>query len=141
MSVDVECVASGVRHDARDVCFVAVVDGNERVLLSKKVKPEKPVVSYLTPLTGIRKGDLDRAEKLSDVIAEVKALLGRDVVLVGQGIQSDIDWLHLRQGVDYAEKVELGEMFRTYNNRYGNYSYYTLSHEANTLIRSGKFYL
>ena len=32
MSVDIECVASGVCHDARDVCFVAVIDGNERVL-------------------------------------------------------------------------------------------------------------
>ena len=137
MSVDVECVATGVRHDASDVCFVAVVDGNERVLLSKKVKPEKPVVSYLTPITGIRREDLEHAEKLSDVIAEVKALLGRDVVLVGQGIQSDIDWLYLRQGVDYAEKVDLGEMFKTYNSRYSNYSYFSLSHEANTLIRSG----
>ena len=62
MSVDVECVTTGIHHDARDVCFVAVVDGNERVLLSKKVKPEKPVVSYLTPITGVRREDLDDEE-------------------------------------------------------------------------------
>ena len=65
------------------MCSVAVVDVNERVIIKKVVKPEKPVVSYLTPLTGVRPGDLDNGERLSDVIAEVKGLLGRDVVLRG----------------------------------------------------------
>ena len=78
-----------------------------RFCSSKKVKPEKPVVSYLTPLTGIRKGDLDNGEKLLDVITEVKSLLGPDVVLVGQGIKSDINWLQLQQGTDFAEFVGL----------------------------------
>ena len=138
MSVDVECVATGQRHDTREVCSVAVVDSSGTVLLSKKVKPVSPVVSYLTPLTGLRKGDLDRAEKLTDVVAEVKALLGRDVVLVGQGVRNDIEWLKLRQGVDYCEAKDLGEMFKAYNQRYGRYNYFSLSHEANTLLRPGR---
>ena len=137
MSVDVECVANGKRHDAREVCSVAVVDGNGKVLLSKKVKPVGPVVSYLTPLTGLRQGDLDHGERLSDVVAEVKSLLGRDVVLVGQGVRNDVEWLQLRQGVDYCETRDLGEMFKVYNHRYGNYNYFSLSHEANTLLRPG----
>ncbi len=86
-----EYVATGIRHDARGVCSVAVVDGEEKTLLTKMVKPEKPVVSYFTPLTGVREGDLDNGEALSDVIAQVKAILGPDVILVGQNIQS-IDW-------------------------------------------------
>lgn len=139
MSVDVECVATGKRHDAREVCSVAVVDGDGKVLLSKKVKPVSPVVSYLTPLTGLREGDLDDGEKLSDVIAEVKSLLGRDVVLVGQGVRNDVQWLELQQGVDYCETKDLGEMFKVYNQRYGNYNYFSLSHEANTLLGSGKY--
>lgn len=137
MSVDVECVATGARHDAREVCSVAVVDGDANVVLSKKVRPESAVMSYLTPLTGVRKGDLDHAERLSDVIAQVKGLLGADVVLVGQGVKSDIEWLKLQQGRDYASSVDLGEMFKAYNQRYGSYNYFPLSHEANTLIRPG----
>ena len=137
LSVDVDCVATGIRHDAREVCYVVVVDADEKILLSKKVKPEKPVVSYLTPLTGIREGDLDNGEKLLDVIAEVKSLLDPEVVLVGQGIKCDINWLQLEQGTDFAEFVDLAEMFKTYNRRYGSISYFTLSHEANTLIRPG----
>ena len=138
MSVDVECVANGTRHDAREVCYVAVVDGQGNVLLSKKVKPEGRVVSYLTPLTGVRKGDLDNGERLDNVIVEVKALLGRDVTLVGQGVQSDIEWLKLQQGRDFADTVDLGKFFETYNPKYRNYSHFSLSHEANTLIRPGK---
>ena len=139
VSVDVECVATGKRHDERTPCLVAVVEKNERVLLEKKVKPVEPVVSYLTPLTGLCAGDLDDGDSLENVIAEVKALLGPDVVLVGQGVKSDVEWLQLREGVDYQRTVELAELFKTYNPRYRNYSYFSLSHEANTLLRQGAF--
>ena len=111
------------------------MDANEKVILKRKVKPEKPIVSYLTPLTGLRQGDLDDGNRLSVVLREVKALLGPDVVLVGQGVKSDIKWLHLEEGKDYNSVVDLAQMFKVYNSRYGNYSYYSLSHEANTLIR------
>ena len=137
IALDVECVATGRRHDDRDVCLVAVVDTNEKVIYSKRVKPDKPVVSYLTPLTGVRAGDLDKGEKLHNVIKEVKALLGEDVVLVGQGVKSDIKWLQLEQGKDYSDTVDLGDMFKTYNPRYGNQMFFSLSHEANTLLHSG----
>ena len=137
IALDVECVATGRRHDDRDVCLVAVVDANEKVMYNKRVKPDKPVVSYLTPLTGVKAGDLDNGEKLSDVIKEVKALLGRGVVLVGQGVKSDIKWLQLEQGQDYDSAVDLGDMFKTFNPRYGNQMFFSLSHEANTLLHSG----
>ena len=135
--VDVECVATGVRHDAHAVGLVAVVDKHERVVLNKKVKPTEKIVSYLTPRTGIREGDLDDGESLESVIAEVKALLGPDVVLVGQSVISDVEWLHLEQGVNYSRRVELGELFQTYNPRYDNYSFFSLSHEANLLLSPG----
>ena len=139
ISLDVECVATGKRHDHddRDVCFVAVVDDDEKVLLKKKVKPEKRIVSYLTPLTGFHAGDLEDAEKLSDVIADVKRILGPDVVLIGQNVQSDIKWLHLQEGTDFGGKVELSVMFRAYNRRNGKDFTFSLQHEANTLLHAG----
>ena len=139
IALDVECVATGIRHNAREVCFVAVIDSDERLLLKKKVKPTKPIVSYLTPLTGFKLGDLDFGESLEDVIADVKGLLGPEVILVGQGVKSDIEWLHLKEGKDYGGVVELGEMFKTYNSRYRNYSYFSLQHEANTLLKAGEY--
>ena len=137
MSVDVECVATGQRHDARAVCSIVLVDQHETILLRKTVKPDKPVKSYLTPLTGVRQGDLDNGASLESAIAEVKRLLGPDVVLVGQGIKSDIGWLQLVEGTDYCRSVDLGDMFKTYNPRYGKDFYFSLMHEANTLLRRG----
>ena len=136
--VDVECVFHGRRHDASMVAHVALVDKNERVVLKKKVKPDKPVFSYLTPITGLKEGDLDGAPPLEEVIKEVKALMGPDVVLVGQGIENDIRWLQLKEGVDFAYFVDLGEMFKTYNPRYSNYSFHSLQHEANILLQGGE---
>lgn len=52
LSVDVECVSTGKTHNDRGVCSVAVVDSNEETLLHAIVKPDKPVVSYLTPISG-----------------------------------------------------------------------------------------
>ena len=115
VSIDVECVATGRRHDARSVALVAIVDQDERVLLMKKVKPPETIVSFLTPLTGLREGDLEDGEQLSSVLEEVKHLLGPDVLLVGQGVKNDVNWLNLREGEDYSSTVELGELFKTYN--------------------------
>ena len=135
--IDVECVATGYRHDERSVASVAIVDKDERVLLRKKVKPDKPVVSYITPLTGLQKGDLDDGDRLADVIQEVKLLLRPDVVLVGQGIMSDIEWLELKKGTNFRDVIDLGNLFKGYNARFGKYSYHTLRHEANTLLGPG----
>ena len=137
MSIKVACVAIGISHNAREVCAVAVVDEEESVLLVKKVKPKSRVVSYLTPLTGVRSGDLDDADSLEDVVRDVKILLGPDVVLVGQVIKKDIECLGLEQDRDYASTIKLEEMFKAYNSRYGTTNYFTLSHEANTLIHRG----
>lgn len=53
-SIDVECVATGTDHNARDIAQISLVDQYQQVLLNVYVKPEKPVVSYLSPLTGMQ---------------------------------------------------------------------------------------
>ena len=138
-SIDVECVACGPTHLPSDksVAFVAVVDQYETVVLKRKVKQTKPVLSYLTPLTGLTAGDLTGAPPLEDVVKEIKALLGKDAVIVGQKVDSDMYWLGLEKGVDYHSTVDLADMFKTYNPRFNNMSYFTLRNEANTLLESG----
>ena len=134
LAVDVECVATGRGHSDRSVCRVAVVDENERVLLNELVKPDKPVVSYLTPFTGLRAGDLENGKSLDAVLAQVHGLLSPDVTLVGQAVASDIKWLQLVQGVHYKDVVDLAQIFATYNPRFKNTSYFSLQHEADTLL-------
>ena len=134
LSVDVECVATGRGHNDRSVCRVAVVDENEHVLLNELVKPDKPVVSYLTPITGLQAGDLDNGKSLDAVLAQVHGLLSPDVTLVGQAVANDIAWLQLVQGVHYKDVVDLAQIFATYNPRYKDTSYFSLQHEADTLL-------
>ena len=136
--VDVESVATGRRHDERGVAHVAVVDQDEHLLLKRKVRPSGKVENYLTPLTGLRPGDLDGAPPLEEVRREVVALLGPSMVLVGQGIANDIGWLDLVEGRDFAYSVNLAEVFKTYNPRYYCESYFSLQHEANMLLGPGK---
>ena len=138
ISLSVHCVATGVRHDERAVCYVALVDYDENILLEKKVKPDNPIVSYLTPLTGIKAGDLDTAESIQDVIAQVKSLLGPDVTLVGHTLNRGIEWLGLELDKDYGDVKELSILFRRYNSRYASYTHYPLRHEIDTLLPKGK---
>lgn len=86
-SIDVECVATGVQHNARSIaqvalgktlcretkiqnyrveilflvltCFPDTVDEWGRLLFNVFIKQDVPVISYLTELTGITKDILD----------------------------------------------------------------------------------
>lgn len=58
--IDVECVASGVSHNARSIAQVALVDAWCRPVFNIYVKQDKPVASYITPLTGLTKDILDQ---------------------------------------------------------------------------------
>jgi hypothetical protein len=54
-SVDVECSATSVQHNGRAILQVALVDEWARPVFNILIKQDIPVLSYLTPLTGITK--------------------------------------------------------------------------------------
>lgn len=58
-SIDVECVASGVSHNARSIAQVAMVDEWNRPVFNAYIKQELPVFSYITELTGLTKEILE----------------------------------------------------------------------------------
>ena len=58
-SIDVECVASGVQHNARSIAQVALVDEWNRCIFCVLIKQEVTVASYITELTGLTKELLD----------------------------------------------------------------------------------
>uniref|UniRef100_A0A7S0AJF2 Exonuclease domain-containing protein n=1 Tax=Pyrodinium bahamense TaxID=73915 RepID=A0A7S0AJF2_9DINO len=134
--IDVECVAVGTTHElsSRAPCSVALVDGYGEVLFAEAIKPDKPVVSYLTPITGVTAEDLEHGISLEVAIEELKRRLPKDAVLVGQKLDSDITWMQLEPGVDFAESLDLAEIFKGFNVKYGNYSYHSLQHEAQVLL-------
>lgn len=59
-SIDVECVATGVQHNARSIAQVALVDEWGRAVFSVYVKQDIPVLSYITELTGLTEETLQQ---------------------------------------------------------------------------------
>ena len=47
----------------------------------------------------------------SEVLKDLKELLGNNCVLVGHGLKSDIAWLQLQEGVDYSETRDTAKLF------------------------------
>lgn len=132
-SLDVECVAVGKTHRQMDraPCSMALVNGHGQVVMQTLIRPGKPVVSYLTPFTGLEAGDLDegKAVSLEVAVAQLKRILPRTAILVGQNPEGDAEWMQLKKGEDYANTLDLGEVF---SNRQG--FLFSLRHEAFVLL-------
>ncbi|KAG2496271.1 hypothetical protein HYH03_005504 [Edaphochlamys debaryana] len=135
LAVDVECVATGTDHNARSVAQIAVVDEYLNVLLNVYVKPELPVVSYLTPLTGLTREVLDtHGMSLVQALAAVRATIPRDAVLIGQNIGQDVQWLGLRESVDFEGMQDLQGLYRIWNDKFKSYSVFAQTHLAKVLL-------
>lgn len=130
ISVDVECVATGLGHNDRAPCRIAAVDDKEAVLLDVIVRVPGDIVSTLEPITGLNETQVRNGVDLEDALAQLRTFLGPYVVLVGQSISHDIFWLNLEQGVDYAYDVDLAECFRTWNDKYKGWNYFSLRRTA-----------
>lgn len=86
-SIDVECVATGTQHNDRSIAQISLVDAACNVFANLYVKPDRPVVSHLTPLTGLTAELLDQyGVPLETALAELRRRLPPHAVLVGQNI-------------------------------------------------------
>ncbi|GIL91637.1 hypothetical protein Vretimale_9604 [Volvox reticuliferus] len=134
-AVDVECVATGLDHNSRSVAQVAIVDEHMKVLLNVYIKQERPVASYLTPLTGLTEELLrERGVPLVQALASVRSILPRDAVLIGQNIRQDVMWLDLKEGVDFEGMQDLQGLYRVWNEKFRSYSVFAQSHLAHVLL-------
>ncbi|CAE7441685.1 Atp13a1, partial [Symbiodinium microadriaticum] len=106
-ALDVECLAIGRTHEKSDraPCSYAVVDGFGKLLKRTLIRPPREVVSYLTPFTGLRDGDITAQNSLSfeRAVRELREVLPRRAILVGQEPSGDIEWMELRQGQEYKQ--------------------------------------
>jgi DNA polymerase III epsilon subunit-like protein len=119
-SVDVECVATGPGHNDRSPGEIALVDEKGRAVFHRYVAVDVPVVSYLTELTGLTAAKIAAAKdsevsSLSSAIEDLRRVLPGNAVLVGSSIESDIRWLGLEAGRDFAHAVDLTKLFECYS--------------------------
>lgn len=133
--IDVECVATGKQHHDRAVAQIGCVDAASREIFNIVVKPDKEVMSYLTPLTGLTKERVD-AEGVSfeEAMTKVRHMLPKESILVGLNIQKDVEWLDLKRGEDFHEIIDLAFLFRVWNPGKNSYTYFGLDHLATTWL-------
>jgi DNA polymerase III epsilon subunit-like protein len=113
LAIDVECVATGTSHSDRAVAAIAAVNEHEQSVFFEYVKPEQPVRSCLTPLTGLTFANLENAASLPEVLSRLKNLMSpMCTVIVGHGVHSDIKWLGLQKGVDFKRSEDTANLFR-----------------------------
>jgi RNA exonuclease 4 len=138
-SIDVECVASGVQHNARSIAQVALVDEWNRPIFNVLIKQDVPVASYITELTGLTKELLDaHGLPLAEALALLRAYLSPDAILVGQNILKDVQWLQLAEGIDYRQLIDLSALLRVWNVGRGEYTTFSQDHCAKVWLGIGE---
>ena len=84
------------------------MDEHERVLCNLFVRPEAPVVSYLTPLTGLTAQLLaQHGMPLAQAVSVLQQYLPPNAILVGQNIAKDVEWLGLKEGTHFEQASTL----------------------------------
>jgi hypothetical protein len=140
-SIDVECAATSIGHNGRAVCAIGMVDEFCKPLhkLFVKEDPEKPVVSYLWNISGVRKEEVEsEGVSLDEAMAGIRAHLGPEAVLVGQNVLKDIQWLGLREGVDYKFLIDLSAVFRVWNVERNSWTNFSQDHVASVWLSIGE---
>jgi RNA exonuclease 4 len=108
--IDVECAATGLRHDDRAPCRCAVVSWNGRTLLDVAIQVPG-LVSPLTCVTSMTAEQIFYGYPLEEVREMVRDICGPRAILVGQSVEHDVKWLGLRRAVDYGSFLDIAQVF------------------------------
>lgn len=130
VAVNVDYAATGQGHLDRSPCRISVVTRD--VTLIDVLVSVEPLHSAMTPYTGVTADEIRASGvPLADAVAAVHAALtticGGRAVLVGYNTTKLCGWLRLERGVHYSTVVDVVELTRTWNRRFGHWNFYSLS--------------
>merc|ERR1712154_516462 len=141
VSIDVECAATGYGHFDSAPCRIAMVDFYGNILFDR-IANVPNLVDPLFEFTGLTKWDIqNKGESLSNVLAEFHDILSSmnkmykfGVTIIGQSVVMDIIWTQLRCNVHYNRVVDIAHQFRTKQNKWSKFQYYSLRQVAWALL-------
>lgn len=87
------------------------------------------MVSFLTPLTGVTREQLEQHDvPLDKAPATLRSQLSKNVILVEQNIAKDVEWFGLKENVDYVSMVGLAALLRVWNGQRRSFNYFSQDH-------------
>ncbi len=113
--IDIETTGFDPRYDEIiEIAALKVIEGRIVDTFQSLVKPESPVDSYITELTGIDNDMLKNAPKIDDVILDFYKFLG-DYILVGHNVNFDINFLYDIQELtnDFIDTMRISRKLHT----------------------------
>ncbi|KAK6336440.1 hypothetical protein TWF696_001995 [Orbilia brochopaga] len=91
-AIDCEMVTTA---SGSSLARISIVDWDNAVVLDELVKPDEPVLDYLTAFSGITADKLaDVTTTRADIQKRLSTLLTANTILVGQSLNSDLHALH-----------------------------------------------
>ncbi|CCD23103.1 Rnh70p NDAI_0B00690 [Naumovozyma dairenensis CBS 421] len=92
-----DCEMCLSENDGLVLTRISVLDFDMKVIYDTYVKPDVPIVDYLTKFSGITKEILDPVTTtLKDVQNDLMKIISSDDILVGHSLQSDLKVMKLR---------------------------------------------
>jgi hypothetical protein len=128
VAINVDYVATGAGHLDRAICRVSLATGGAVVLdLVVRVPNLRDAMSVYT---GLVAADFDAPDAV-DLACAVERTRGAlaaftSVLLVGHGLARCARGMQLLAGRDYHASVDVIELLRTWNRRFGHWNYYAL---------------
>jgi hypothetical protein len=107
----VEYAATGSRHQDRAPCRVTLVDFCGKLLVDAPVWVPS-LHSPLTPVTGLTRLEIAHGSPIERVREVIRSHCGKRGILVGQGVEYDVQQIGLRRNEDYLSCVDTGKVFQ-----------------------------
>lgn len=107
----VEYAATGTKHQDRAPCRVTLVDFCGKLLVDAPIWVPS-LLSPLTPVTGLTRKQISHGLPIERAREVIRSHCGPRGILVGQGVEYDINQIGLRRNEDYLSGVDTGKVFQ-----------------------------
>jgi hypothetical protein len=134
-SLHVGRVATGKKHTDRAPAHIALVNEWGHIERNLYVKPDKPIVSYLTPISSVDEKIIEKyGLEQENAFNLIKEALGPDIILVGHCPRPDIDAIGLKKGKHYQKIFDLNILWQVWNPTFQIYTRFAIEHLTKAVL-------
>jgi hypothetical protein len=136
-SVNIQSVATGNKCIDRNIAYICLADDKENIIYKSTIKPETKILTTIFPYTGLTISDFDKAKTINEIVEDLKKIITRDTILVGQASFEVFKKEFNIFNIDYNKYISLSDLFKVANTKGTtkfSYQYFTLEIECLALL-------